>query len=606
MTKTDSLQTCAISSSFSTILSSNGRAAINCIGAFHRVKGLHLSQNAPLFIRTNKSSRQEKWLALVLFSLCLIAFFPKASAQHLYLPVALEQRVIAERMALHDTSQRVHGAIQAFARGEFGDDRFAQLTFADSLDLRQKKKFWHWLDRKVFNEHFIQLKGDDYEVNLDPWINTEVGIDPGIANGSSITYLSTRGIWMEGRIGKDFTFFTGFAENLGAFPDYLMNYYDRTGYVLGRGNYNNDRGGSNIDFPIAVGGVSYQPSKYFNITFGQGKNFIGEGYRSVFLSDFALPYPYLRIETKLGLVNYMNLWAIHTDPRQSVETPGGLYRKKYTSIHYLSWNATDRLNIALFESMVWGGDSTQPNSGFYVNFLNPVIFFRPVEKLVGVTGGNAMLGLAASYRIADGMRIYGQFALDDFQFDALQQLSAGHWLNMYAWQLGWKYHRELQKDEHIFGRFEYNGARPFMYAHRTATSNYTHLMHPLAHPWGSNFQEFVLQAQWQNKRWVYDLQINFGFRGRDTSDVNYGNDLFRSIFDREAITGFHMGSPAREYLLYAHAQVGWIVNIITGSRVEAGIRMRNVYGDLIAGRSANSTWLFAGYRMPLFTRYFDH
>ena len=45
------------------------------------------------------------------------------------------------------------------------------------------------------------------------------------------------------------------------------------------------------DYPVAEAYLSYTPSKYFNFQFGNGKNFIGDGYRSLFLSDVASPYP---------------------------------------------------------------------------------------------------------------------------------------------------------------------------------------------------------------------------------------------------------------------------------------------------------------------------
>ena len=43
--------------------------------------------------------------------------------------------------------------------------------------------------------------------------------------------------------------------------------------------------------------------------FGHGKHFIGDGYRSLFLSDNSFNYPFLRIETKLGKLQYTNLYA---------------------------------------------------------------------------------------------------------------------------------------------------------------------------------------------------------------------------------------------------------------------------------------------------------
>ena len=90
-----------------------------------------------------------------------------------------------------------------------------------------------------------------------------------------------------------------------------------------------------------------------------------------------------------------------------------------------------------------------------------------------------MIGLASSYVLGSGMKVYGQFVIDDFQLEALKQIGEGHWLNFYSWQLGWKKYQKLAEGGHLSMRLEYNGARPFMYAHRTPSTNYTHLMYPL-------------------------------------------------------------------------------------------------------------------------------
>jgi hypothetical protein len=542
------------------------------------------------------------WLAISF----LTGIQQMASAQYLYFPVSYEYRIQLDRQNLLNPDKKVHPAIHPIARGEFGGgDANTPFLFFDADRTSSQNVSQSWWHRKLFEEHLLTISGDGYEVNLDPWLNTELGVDPGINDRSHFTFMSSRGIWIEGRIGKKVSFYSGFSENLGAFPDALTQYFDSTGFVLGSGNYQNQRGESNIDFPMAAGAVSFQPSKHFNISFGQGKHFFGEGYRSMILSDYALPYPFLKIESKLGSLSYTNLWAVHADPRASAWTPGRLYRQKYTSIHYLSWNATDKWNISLFESMVWGGDSVNPNAGFYIHFLNPVVFWRPVEKLVGIRGGNAMIGLASSYVLGNGMKVYGQFVIDDFQLEALKQIGEGHWLNFYSWQLGWKKYQKLGARGHLSMRFEYNGARPFMYAHRTPSTNYTHLMYPLAHPWGSNFQEFIVQVQYQNKRWVYDFQLNYGIRGQDIDSSNYGNDLFRSIFDRDGDLGYGMGGRRNEFVVYGHTKVGFILNMSTGMRLEAGMRIRNSYVPEEESLEKRSYWFFTGFRMPLFNRYFD-
>ena len=188
----------------------------------------------------------------------------KAIAQYLYLPVSNEYRIQLDRQNLLSPTKKVHPAIHPIARGAFGGgDANTPFLFFRAERTNSQKGSQSWWHRKLFEEHLATISGDDYQVNLDPWLNTEMGFDPGINNRSRFTFMSSRGIWIEGRIGKKVTFYSGFSENLGAFPDALSQYFDSTGFVLGSGNYQNKRGDSKIDFPMAGGAVSFQPSNHF-------------------------------------------------------------------------------------------------------------------------------------------------------------------------------------------------------------------------------------------------------------------------------------------------------------------------------------------------------
>ena len=50
------------------------------------------------------------------------------------------------------------------------------------------------------------------------------------------------------------------------------------------------------------------PAKYLDFQFGYDKNFIGNGYRSLFLSDFGNSYLFLKINTRIWKFNYLNLF----------------------------------------------------------------------------------------------------------------------------------------------------------------------------------------------------------------------------------------------------------------------------------------------------------
>ncbi len=89
------------------------------------------------------------------------------------------------------------------------------------------------------------------------------------------------------------------------------------------------------DYPLAEGYLSYSPGKYFNIQFGHGKNFIGDGYRSLLMSDNASPYPYFKLNTTFWKLKYTNTWMSLRDVKPEV-TADDSFRTKYMVNHYQS------------------------------------------------------------------------------------------------------------------------------------------------------------------------------------------------------------------------------------------------------------------------------
>ena len=50
-------------------------------------------------------------------------------------------------------------------------------------------------------------------------------------------------------------------------------------------------------------------------------------------------------------------------------------KNKYIASHYLSYNITKRLNIGLFESVIWENDG----DGFNLTYMNPIIFYQSIQ-----------------------------------------------------------------------------------------------------------------------------------------------------------------------------------------------------------------------------------
>ncbi|MBK7946515.1 MAG: hypothetical protein IPJ85_15005 [Flavobacteriales bacterium] len=328
--------------------------------------------------------------------------------------------------------------------------------------------------------------------------------------------------------------------------------------------------------------VSWDPGKRVNLTLGRGRNFFGDGHRSLMLSDEATSYPHLKVTTSIWKLKYVNLFAAMNDIRGADGDPSA-FKRKWSSMHYLSWNASKRLTFSLFEAVVWSqGDSLYPR-GFDINYLNPVIFYRPVEFNQG-SPDNALLGAGFSVKAGQGIMAYGQLVLDEF---LLKEVRAGNgwYANKQALQLG-VVAREPFGLQGWSMRAEGNVVRPFIYTHSDSRQNYAHFGQPLAHPYGSNFKELLLHVDKSSGRWIHGVRTSMAWLGRD-SVYSSGNNIFRPERERRPGLvgvrdfGYRIGGWQEYTVFHLEARSGWLIDPNTGTRAEvlALYRSRSLAGS---------------------------
>ena len=236
-------------------------------------------------------------------------------------------------------------------------------------------------------------------------------------------------------------------------------------------------GNSHYDYILARGYIDFQAVKdYINVTFGYDKNFIGNGYRSLFLSDFSNSYLFLKINTRIWKFNYMNLFTELTPQTIQINAGDKLLDKKYTSMHHLSMDVTKWLNVGIFEAVVF-----DRRNHFEFSYLNPVIFLRLAE--------NAFVGIDLKANVAKRFQFYAQLLLDELKVSEMRS-GKGWWANKFGIQAGGKYINAFSvKNLDLQG--EVNLVRPFTYSHYDSLANYTHYNQPLAHPLGAGFAEIL-------------------------------------------------------------------------------------------------------------------
>ncbi|WP_405202873.1 gliding motility protein RemB [Dokdonia sp. LLG6352-1] len=484
-------------------------------------------------------------------------------------------------------------------------------NFKEKKDALLKEKST-WFGRKWSNEHMVQIQGEDYWITLDPAADLQLGYETDDAKINDFTYNNTRAVYVQGGLGKKINFFAAVYESQGRFPRYfdaiarsLRPDGGNPAVIPGRGIAKEGTNGD-LDYPVAEGYVSYTPSKYFNIQLGHGKQFIGDGYRSLLLSDNASYFPYLKLNTTFWKFKYTNTWTSLRDVRPEV-TADGAFRTKYMSNHYLSWNVSKRLNVGLFESVIWENENGR---GFDFNFLNPVIFYRAIEFSTGSRGGNALIGLTGKYKVNDRVNVYGQIVIDEFSAGDVFNGSQSY-KNKQGFQLGAKYY-DAFGIKNLTLQGEYNQVRPYVYSNNEIQLNYGHTNQSLAHQWGANFKELIGVARYERDRWYGTAKLIVGARGVEIGDINevyYGGSIYGNDENRPSDNGIAFFQGNKVTSVYGDLELGYLINPATNLKVYVNPIYRSQTADVQEaplGIDTKTLWFNVGFRTDLFNWYYDY
>mgnify|MGYP006951092377 CR=1 FL=1 len=500
-------------------------------------------------------------LRLSLTFLFATVFFA-ANAQSELLPIGHDLQLKLGRKIYFDTAGRNHTALQRYFTKNLSTDSVSQDSLLRSL--YPERAAWqskNWLYRKLFTEHLVEVNTDEYSFYLDFLPDLQVGKQ----NGNNV-WLNTRGVELGARIGEKFAFTSHFFENQGKFPDYMSNYINTNRIVPGQG-YAKAYGQNRFDYHYSGATLSYTPSKYVNFQLGYDKNFIGDGYRSLLLSDNSYNYPFFKATGTLGRVKYMAMFAQFIDfqdtPYDESQTP---YPKKYGVFHYLSYNVNKRLSLGLFQNVMWAP------RGFEFSYFVPLMILRSAEFANG-SPDKALYGINASYKIADRYVGYSQLMINEFRVNDIFA-NKGHWANKQGVQLGIKGF-DIFKVNNLNAQLETNMVRPYSYSSRTHLTNYGHFGQPLAHPYGANFKEYLSIVNYRYKNFDARLQLTKATYGLDVDSVSYGKDIYKSYFSRPSDEGVFIGNGLKTNLFYAQATLAYILNPKNNLRIEIGYTHRN-------------------------------
>jgi len=453
--------------------------------------------------------------------------------------------------------------------------------------------------KKSVLKTFYKTKTDFYQVNqkdfflaINPVIQQSQSASSGDPGGH--VFMNSKGATFRGLIAKKIGFDLYATDNQERPPYFVQQWEKKFTAVPGAGFYKPFHN-TGYDYFDARGSIHVNATKYINVQFGYDKNFIGDGYRSLFLSDFANSYLFLKLNTHIWKINYQNLFMELSSGANN--NSNSLVPKKYASMHHLSLQATKWLNIGFFEAVIFGR-----SNHYEFSYLNPIIFLQSAEQNNG-SPDNSNAGFDFKMNIAHTLQLYGQVMLDEF---VLKEVKAGNgwWGNKQGIQAGFKY-IDAFKIKNFDLQGEINFVRPFTYSHFDSVANYSHYNQPLAHPLGANFTEAIGIIRYQPApKWNVQAKLIVYRQGLDTANTDYGSNIFIPYTHRASDYGYKTGNGVKGTCANASLWVGY--EVLENLYIDASIMYRKLSVPT-AVQLANKTTLFSiGLRLNMFRREYDY
>jgi len=424
-----------------------------------------------------------------------------------------------------DTSQHFHlsGRDRYNIRQMISEN--GEWTADENGAIDSKRPWFHTFYKKQYD--FVYVKRKDLFVVINPILygmSSAQHADPSVKGLSNSLSYNSHDFEIRAWIGKKLGIYTALTDNQESLPYYVRSSANKYEQAVPGADYflvpKNPLTG-NYDYFLASGYIDFAAIKdHLNVTFGQGKHFIGDGISSLFLSDYSASTPFLQLKARIWKLNYEVLYMELTQ-QYDKSLGDALTNHKYATMHYITFNHAKWLNVGFFESVVFD----RPNS-YELAYLNPVVLTNATNRYNG-EGDKAIIGFSWKAIAARHLQFYSQLMLNEF--------SAGHILKNDGWygnkwgvQFGGKYF-DAFGIHNLDLQAELDVVRPYTYSAKDTLANYTNYNQPLADPLGSGFIKTIGIARYQaSKNITLTFKAMSYVQGIDTGGVNMGNNIFNA------------------------------------------------------------------------------
>lgn len=441
-----------------------------------------------------------------------------------------------------------------------------------------------WFGRKLFDEHFIVGEDEKFKLIVDPAVDFRLNRDA----LHDLGYLNSRGIMVSGNLDSKIYFNTSFSENQGVMPFQIRSYYLNYGVIPGFGRVKSLSeypltGYNEYDFAAAYGSFAIRATKGLNFTIGYDKLFIGDGYRSLILSDYSAPMMYFKINAKIGKFEYNNIFTKVLNPNYNnvanlpeLTSVNSRYPAKFISYNTLTYKYKN-WQFSLIEALVMSEDL--PNWQIIMNTATP--FIRGAYNGFMTNPGNDLAGFNITKSFLKAGVLYSQIFIDRLFGSGSQD---------WALQLGYK-DFDFFNIKNLFFMLEYNMASEKAYTFYDNILHYSHYNQPLAHPAGNKFNEIIFISAYSIKRFEFVVKLNILKLG------------IKNIFDfyqpEENYDNYHHTATA-PYIVNSDFQIIYNLNRANKLQIFLGLSPRIDFA-----LNNDITFIQAGLRTAFRSNYYD-
>ena len=424
--------------------------------------------------------------------------------------------------------------------------------WSNSKNTSSKKKF----GKSIYQEKaaFFSVVHPQYSIVLNPVLYYQVSGDQ--TNGQ-MALINNRGLELRGHIGKNIGYYSQISDELLNPLSYSWKRYQYDTSFMYVNFYKGEPNGG-ISYFSSNAYISANLNQYMDLQFGHTRNFIGDGYRTFILGDNQPEYLNMKLSTRFWKLNYTNIWAELRDYPNGKALGWGRtpQPKHYMAAHHLSINLHKNFNLGIFETILFQRDSGHATTGFELNYLNPIIFYKSVENGLNSVD-KAIIGLNAKWNIKKKISLYSQFVIAEM---VLKDLLAGNgsYTNKFGVQGGMKYIDAFGLNN-LDLQGEINISRPYMYTSYLPRNSYSNFRQSMGHPLGGNFKEIIGIIRYQPIERISILAKLIAYtQGLDTNGSNWGSNIRKSYLDQTNIIGNTIGQGIKVNTYLAELITTWM------------------------------------------------